>query len=160
MTSKMVTLSVLLCGLLAVLLTLHPVRGDEVEDPRKPDPPVNSKQKGGWSKQDVTSEGVKQMTQFGLDQINAERNSATLVKLGAISSARSQIVAGIKYNIVFDKHETNCPRTAADASKCTPTSRELCRIVGTDQAWVTPRRKLLGYKCVPGSTPSPDNTAV
>jgi len=136
--------------LLAVLLSEQAVQAELVESPYGEDPEVIvGPIVGGWSKLEVTDPEVLEIAQFGVEAISDDRNSGNLAKVGTIVSAYSQVVSGMKYNIVFDRHETNCPRSATNTGNCQTRSTERCRVVVVDQPWVTPRRTLLGYNCIP-----------
>jgi len=146
----MTTILFLSTGLLiAVLLSEQAVQAELIESPYEPDPEVSLEPMlGGWSKVEVTDAEVAQIAQFGVEAISDDRNSRNLAKVGTIVSARAQVVSGMKYNVVFDRHETNCPRSRTDVGNCQTRSTERCRVVVVDQPWMTPRRTLLGYNCV------------
>jgi len=134
--------------LLAVLLTEQAVQAELIESPFEADPEFVP-MPGGWFKLEVTDAEVAEITQFGVEAISDDRNSGNLAKVGTIVSARSHVVSGIKYNIVLDRHETNCPRSATNTGNCETRSTERCRVVIVDQPHMTPKRTLLGYNCVP-----------
>jgi len=133
--------------LLTVLLSERAVQAELIESPFEEDPEFVP-MPGGWFKLEVTDAEVAEIAQFGVEAISDDRNSGNLAKLGTIQSARSQVVSGIKYNIVFDRHETNCPRSATNTGNCETVSTERCRVVIVDQPHMTPKRILLGFNCV------------
>jgi len=139
------------CLLLAVLLSGQAVQAVVIESPFEEDPEGTFEpMPGGWSKLEVTDAEVLEITQFSVEAISDDRNSENLAKVGTIVNAKSQVVSGILYNIVFDRHETNCPRsTRTNTGNCETISTERCRVVVVDQPWMTPKRILHGYNCIP-----------
>ena len=65
---------------------------------------------GGWSDLDLNNESVKNVAHFAVDMYNKQSNAMNIHQLIAIKSAKSQVVSGRKFEIVFAVGETNCSK--------------------------------------------------
>ena len=72
---------------------------------------------GGWVNQSPTSPKVKEFANYAHDLINQRTNSLTHRRLLHIHEASSQVVAGVKYKLVFDSGYTKCRRNGDMANE-------------------------------------------
>ena len=73
---------------------------------------------GGVVDADVNSEGVQDAAKFAYQMISASINSVHALKIGKITKAQSQVVAGVKYYLTMEVEETDCAKTVTDMSGC------------------------------------------
>lgn len=110
---------------------------------------------GGWTQQNVTNNrAVENAAQYAVNMYNHGSNSIYFKKLVTIKSARTQVVAGIKYVITFDIGETECKK---NANELTENNGKECQLVEsirletcTATIWQKPwlnETSLLDLKC-------------
>jgi len=122
--------AVLVCGgLLTVLFTLQAIQA-ELQSPFEDDPEIPGSEfprPGGWHKIDVNSDEVREIAAFASHAVGERRNSASAAVVGAIHSARAQVVQGARYNVVFSRHQSTAGHGASHCS----ISTERCRALVT-----------------------------
>ena len=122
---------------------------------------------GGWSPMAPNGESVEKNANFAAQQINMRVNSYQHKKLINVHSAEAQVVAGIKYRIVFDIATTTCrknsneiPANCNDFNKdivsqalsravltlMTAQPIERCTAVIWERAWLN-ERELQDFSC-------------
>lgn len=81
---------------------------------------------GGWSPMAPNGESVERNSHFAAQQINMRVNSLQHKKLINVHSAEAQVVAGVKYRLVFDIATTTCTRNSnVDPATCNEYNKEI-----------------------------------
>uniref|UniRef100_P0DXA0 U7-hexatoxin-Hi1a n=1 Tax=Hadronyche infensa TaxID=153481 RepID=T71A_HADIN len=65
---------------------------------------------GGWTNKDVNDEEVKKLAIFASTKFNEKSNSLVFEKMCKILEAKSQLVAGMLYDITFEASPTVCKK--------------------------------------------------
>jgi cathepsin F len=93
-------------------------------------------QLGGWSDADMNSEEIKKMAQFAFEHLDGKSNSLYASRLESIISARTQVVAGVKYDITLRLATLDCKRSEAqDVQSCSAVSYQQCSVQIYEQSW-------------------------
>lgn len=81
---------------------------------------------GGWSPVAPNGESVERNSNFAAQQVNMRVNSFQHKKLINIHSAEAQVVAGVKYRLVFDIATTTCRKNSnEDPATCNEFNKEI-----------------------------------
>ncbi|XP_015783476.1 cystatin-1 [Tetranychus urticae] len=100
---------------------------------------------GGWSSISVDHPTVIQLAAKGVEHHNKIANNLYYKKLITIKEAKSQVVAGMNYEVKFLIGKTECVKSDANAASCEVSANaipELCTYVfwvrpGSDNAQIT-----------------------
>ena len=81
---------------------------------------------GGWNPVAPNSESVERNSHFAAQQVNMRVNSFQHKKLINTHSAEAQVVAGVKYRIVFDIATTTCRKNSnEDPENCNEFNKDI-----------------------------------
>lgn len=117
----------------------------------------SSRMAGGWSDLDPNNESVKNVTHFAVDMYNKQSNAINIHQLIAIKSAKSQVVSGRKFEIVFAVGETDCSKNGIqrnDVRECPLSDTKTiatCKAVIWQRVWLN-STILQNIKCCPSET--------
>jgi len=102
---------------------------------------------GSWRDLETSDDGAISAARGALALLNAQSNSAAPLEMVELVSARSQVVAGMKYELVLDAGLSSCANDGAEHTleACPVDSPARYTIVVVDQAWQTPRYTLVSH---------------
>jgi len=111
---------------------------------------------GEKNHEDATADNVVAAANFAIKDFNTKSNTIFRTEIIKINKVSTQVVAGIKYDMIFTIANTNCVKgtedavckTMENAPKMTKAFQS-CEITVLEQAWMTPKYQLTGMTCRP-----------
>lgn len=92
---------------------------------------------GGWTEQDADDTHVQELAQTALAKMEMKSNSLFASKLVEVTKARSQVVAGIRFDITFTIGMTNCRKgpNNQELDACDVYQTQECRVFVYERPW-------------------------
>uniref|UniRef100_A0A646QI32 Cystatin n=1 Tax=Hemiscolopendra marginata TaxID=943146 RepID=A0A646QI32_9MYRI len=105
---------------------------------------------GGWSETDSSADKIRELSEFAVDEIDAQSNALYKQKIAEIIQAETQVVSGIKYRIRLRLSYTTCKKTAKQVNdQCDEDPEQnsnVCVVEIWEQQWLN-HRELLKFNC-------------
>lgn len=96
-----------------------------------------SRRLGGWKKIDPSSDNVQAVALKATKHLESAHNSIKAYKLQQVLAAKSQVVAGINYQLTLKIGQTECNRgPSVDLNKCAVTKVQKCAVTVWERAWL------------------------
>jgi hypothetical protein len=101
---------------------------------------------GGVFKANVSDDSIKEAAKFAVDELGEKTNGQCTVVLRRTVDATQQVVSGMKYRIIIDVRVNSIQDNKQTSAQC------LVEI--WEQAWMTPKYRLLKHECNTNLIPS------
>ncbi|XP_053201004.1 L-cystatin-like [Panonychus citri] len=100
---------------------------------------------GGWSSMSLDDPKANELASKAVAHHNKVSNNLFYKKLVTVKSIKSQVVAGVNYEVIFDIGVTECPKSDANSANCEVSANKVpeeCTYVfyfrpGADEGQVT-----------------------
>lgn len=73
---------------------------------------------GGWSSMSLDDPKANELASKAVAHHNKVSNNLFYKKLVTVKSIKSQVVAGVNYEVIFDIGVTECPKSDANSANC------------------------------------------